>query len=292
MIAVNYVGVRQADQYIQNSNNIFGKAFGQPSVMTSDVELFTEMARFVYLTKLFDHPLALEAAIPYVRVGGDPQLGTVPDVTVNDGVRDAYLFFDYGLVVEPKNERIIAFTNYFVIPTGNYDKYKIINVSTPNQFVDIPQLAISEGLAKYGIPKFWIDIYANTSIHSDGNSPVASAPGVQFDKLTQDNSYNLEAFLRYQFSSTGFVAIGIEKSWGGNQVATGGLLGNVVLGPTSLGEDDFLKGHFQAQYPITPDFLMAVDLTHDFDRVGGLKEDFTAELRLVKLFLPAKEPLK
>jgi hypothetical protein len=59
-----------------------------------------------------------------------------------------------------------------------------------------------------------------------------------------------------------------------------------------LGKDDFTKGHLQASYPIGPDFHIAADLTHDFQREGGLKEDYTAELRLTKIFLPAAEPLK
>ena len=290
ILAINYTGIRNSDSYIQNPNNIFGKAFGQPQNMNSSVSLFTDIARFLYITSLFDHPLALEAAIPYVDVAGGAQLGTVP-VTTNDGFRDAYLFFDYGLIVEPKNERYLAFTNYFVIPTGNYNKFKVVNVSTPDQFTDVPQIALNEGLGKYGLQKFWFDIYANTSLHSDGGSPVASLPGLQFDKLTQENSYNLEAFLRYSFDNTTFIALGIEKSWGGNRIASGGVLG-AFYGPTSLGEDDFLKGHFQAQWPVSQDFLMGIDITHDFEREGGLREDFTAELRLVKLFLPAKEPLK
>jgi len=263
--------------------------------MPSNVNLFTEIARFAYLTSLFDHPLALEAAIPYVDVA-DAKLGTVSPVTVNDGVLDAYLFFDYGLIVEPKNERYLAFSNYFIVPTGNYDKFKIVNVSTPDQFTDVPQIGYIEGLTKFGLKNFWFDFVANASIHSDGNSPVAVAPGVQFDKLTQDNTYNVKAFLRYVFAKSTWIGLGIEKSWGGNQIASGGLLGlppsSGGLGPTSLGEDDFLKGHLQASYPLTPDFHLAIDITHDFEREGGLKEQFTAELRFIKFFLPATEPLK
>ena len=289
-LALNYTGWTHADEYVQNSNNIFGKLLGQPMHMSSDVGVVTEVARFAYLTSFLGHPLALEAAIPYVGVE-DARLGTVNPVTVNDGFRDAFLFFDYGLIVDPKNERFLDFTNHFVVPTGNYDKFEVVNVSTPNQFTYIPMIALSEGLTKYGIPNFWLDIYANAAFHSDGDAPVAIHGVGQFNKLTQDNSYDVWAFLRYQFVPLTWVAIGIEKSWGGNQIASGGGLG-ALFGPTSLGEDDYLKGHLQAQYAFTKDFHIAVDLTHDFDRVGGLREDFTAELRLAKLFLADPAPLK
>jgi hypothetical protein len=286
--ALSYTAWRYLDEYIQNSNNIFGKVLDQPVHMSSDFGVVTQVARFAYLTKFFDHPLALEAAIPYVGVV-ESQLGTVSPVTVNDGVRDLFLFFDYGLIVDPKNERFLDFTNHFVVPTGNYDKFKVVNVSTPNQFTDIPMIALCEGFAKYGIPNFWLDIYANAAFHSDGDAPVAIRGVGQYDKLTQENSYDVWAFLRYQFATFTWAAIGIEKSWGGKQTASGGVLG-AVFGPTSLGEDEYTKGHFQAQYPVAQDFHVALDITHDFDRVGGLREDFTAELRLVKLFIPAPAP--
>ena len=57
-------------------------------------------------------------------------------------------------------------------------------------------------------------------------------------------------------------------------------------GPTSLGTDDFLKLHFQASAPITSDFHVAVDFVHGLEANGGLKEDFGAEFRIVKFFMP------
>ena len=287
--AINYTDWRHGNAFIQNSNNLFGK-LGLPKNMPADVSLAADIARLAYLTSFLGHPLALEAAIPYVGVS-NASLGGAP-ATVNDGFRNAILFFDYGLIVDPKNQRFFDFTSNFIIPTGNYDKFKTVNVSNPDQFTYLPMLALNEGLDKYGIANFWFDVYAQAAFHSDGGSPVALAPGVQFDKLTQQSSYDLSAYLRYSLDAlhpVAFVAIGIEKSWGGNQTASGGLLG-AQFGPTSLGEDNYLKGHIQAQYPISQDFFLAGDITHDFERVGGIREDFTAEFRITKLFLPAPPP--
>lgn len=148
-------------------------------------------------------------------------------------------------------------------------------------------------MGKFGFKNFWFDLIANASLHTDGNSPLALAPNAQFDNLSQSNSYDIKAFLRYEFAPATHVAVGIEKSWGGDQVASGGALETVFGGPTSLGKDDFLKGHLQFSFPLAADFHVASDLTHDFEREGGFKEDFTAEVRLTKLFLPtAPLPMK
>jgi hypothetical protein len=264
----------------------------------------------VYFTRLFDRPLVLEAAVPFVdinkvNIGNFPAPtgpgGAFGPQTIHDGADHPVVFVSYGLIVQPQMERFLALTNYFYLPMefGTFSKFAQVNSSNPGQFTWVPQLAYAEGLGKYvpGLRNFWVDVIANASIHTDGGSPLALAPGVQFDKLTQDNSYDIKAFLRYNYMQGGHVAVGIEKSWGGNQIASGGLLGNPAFaqgfrGPVSLGKDDFLKGHFQIVQPVTPDIHVGVDITHDFEREGGLREDITAEVRVTKFFIPAREPLK
>jgi hypothetical protein len=54
----------------------------------------------------------------------------------------------------------------------------------------------------------------------------------------------------------------------------------------SIGKDDFLRGHFEFYFPLAVDFSVAVDVFHDFDTVGGFRENFGAEVRLAKLFFP------
>ncbi len=287
-LAIQYLGWRDSDTYVTSKNNIFAKEIGGKNI-DGDLTLFTSITRFSYFTRLFDHPLVFEAALTFgnfeeVRVGPE-------HLTSADGMFDPVLFVSYGLINAPKEERFLALTNYFYLPGGrSYQKFKGANVSTPDQFTWVPQIAYAEGLGKFGFKNFWIDVIANASFHTDGDSPLAVAPGVQFDNLSQDNSYDIKAFLRYEFGQATHVAVGLEKSWGGDQIASGGALGT-ALGPTSLGKDDFLKGHLQFSFPIMADFHVATDFTHDFEREGGFKEDFTGEVRFTKFFLPTA-PLK
>ena len=54
----------------------------------------------------------------------------------------------------------------------------------------------------------------------------------------------------------------------------------------SLSKDDYLRGHFEFEFPLTKDFTVAGDISHDFQTVGGFREDFGAEIRLTKFFFP------
>ncbi len=286
LLVLDYTGMEHANTYVQNSNNLFGKE-GLPHSFGANIGVLTDITRISYFTRLFGHPLVLEGAITGVdvvnaNIEGNP-------VSSKSGIGDTVLWSTFGLVVEPKNERYLGVTGIVYLPTGVYDKNAIINFFTPGQYTYVPQIGFTEGLSKYGAHNFWFDFIANASIHSDGGAPVAF-PGAQFDKLTQDTSYDVKAFLRYDFGQAVWLAVGVEKSWGGNQTASGGLLGlpsPLGFGPTSLGSDDFLKGHIQFQMPITRDIQVAVDLTHDFEVSGGFQEDFGSEFRVTKFFLAA-----
>jgi hypothetical protein len=296
LIALEYLGYRHGDEYITTKNNIFATLTGGKHTIPSTVDIYASISRLAYITNLMGQPLAFSAAAIFVRadnlnIGNLPApVGGLGPQTVGPSFADPTAFVSWGLVVDPRKERFLALTNSFYFPAGNYDKFKQFNISTANQYTWVPQISYVEGLSKFSLRNLWFDFYANMSVHSDGDSPFALAPGVQFDKVTQDNSYDIKAFLRYNFNQLGFVAAGIEKSWGGNQVASGGVLQSIFGEPQSVGMVDYLKGHLQAGLPFSEDFQLATDITHDFERAGGVREDFTVELRLTKLFTPSLPP--
>jgi hypothetical protein len=54
----------------------------------------------------------------------------------------------------------------------------------------------------------------------------------------------------------------------------------------SIGRDDFLSGDFQSQVPLAEDFTIAADVFHDFEAIGGIRENIGVEVRLAKFFFP------
>jgi hypothetical protein len=312
-IVLDYTGYHHESEFVSPNGTVY---------KDTHADLFTDISRIVYFAgPVLGHPLVLEAALPYA--GWDnAKSGYAMSHGLSDGTTTTFfspvLFADYGLIVDPRNQRFLALTNYIYLPTGNYDKTKFFNPATPGQTVDVPQFSYAEGLAKFSpaLQNFWIDVIGNVSFHSDGHDPLSAnsegdpghglglQPGVaNYSKLTQDNSYNLKGFLRYNWNPALWVAAGVERSWGGTATATGGtftfspspipgLGGQSGPAPSQvLSKDDYVKGHLQISVPLSKEFHVATDLTHDFYREGGLKEDFTAELRLTNLFLP-QEPLK
>lgn len=268
----------------------------------SHAKIFVEFTRFAYLTQLDGHPFAIEADLPFATFTNVNIPGT--NNLVAGGLADPDLHFTYFFISRNDEvERWLGLTNFFFLPLGRaFDNRKTVNISTARQFTDIPQIGYTEGFKNFSpaLNGVFFDLIANASFHTDGNNPLtvvnptqAPIPGVlTYSTLIQHPSYDVEAFLRYTPESLQFVAVGIEKAWGGKQIAINGTFNTTGLPITKpqpnipLTKDDFLRGHIQFQLPFTQDFAVAGDVFHDFERSGGFRENIGVEIRLVKLFSP------
>jgi hypothetical protein len=290
-IALQYAGFSHSNAFIDTAGN---------KLPNSHANVFEEFTRFAYFGQLAGHPFVIEAELPFATLTDVNIPGT--NNLVAGGLADPVVHLTYFLISDAQTQRWLGLTNYIYLPLGRFDNQKAINVATANQFTDVPQIGYTEGLGKFSpaLKGLFFDLIANASIHTDGDNPVnfinpasAPLPGVlSYDTLTQRPSYDVKAFLRYEPKTFQFVAVGIEKSWGGEQVATNGrftVTGLPIVipqAPLSLSKDDFLRGHLQFQVPLAQDFAVAADVFHDFTRVGGFKDDIGAEIRLTKFFFP------
>ena len=292
--ALQYLGYFHSDGFIDSAAH---------QLPNSHADIFDEFTRLAYLGEVSGHKWSVEVEVPSATLTDVNISGT--NNLVAGGFTDPVAHLSYFLVADAKIERWLGLTNYFYLPAGRkYDSEKAINVSTAHQFTDVPEIGYTEGLKNLSSAwsGFYIDLVANASFHTNGRNPVtainpagAPLPGVlTYDTLVQGISYDFRAFLRYSPQPTPFfLAVGIEKSWGGEQMATNGRFAVyrvpivVPQANLSLSRDDFLRSHFQFQIPITQEFAVAGDVFHDFDRVGGFRENIGVEIRLSRLFFEA-----
>ena len=292
-IALQYLGYARANAFIDTAGH---------NLPNSHANIFEEFTRFVYIGDLGGQRFVIEAEVPFATLTDVNIPGT--NNLVAGGLVDPVVHVTYFLTADSNAQRWLGITNYFYLPFGrSFNNRKAVNVSTARQFTDVPQIGYTEGLAKFSpaLNGVFFDLIANVSIHTNGNSPLlvvnpvtSPFPGIlSYDTLTQGPSYDIKAFLRYEPRTFLFAAIGIEKSWGGEQIATNGrfvVTGAPIVIPQrnlSLTKDDYLRGHFQFQVPLARDFAVAGDVFHDFDRVGGFRNDIGIEVRLTKFFFPS-----
>lgn len=291
-IALQYAGFAHSNAFVDTSGN---------QVTNSHANVWEEFTRFSYFTQLGGHPFVIEAEVPFATLT-NASIPGFPNNEVAGGFADPVVHLTYFLISDAQTQRWLGLTNYLYIPYGSYDNTKLINVAAPHQFTDVPQIGYTEGLGKFSpsLKGFFFDLIANASFHTDGDSPLNFAntpsllgPGtLTYDKVTQNTSYDIKAFLRYEPMTFAFIALGIEKSWGGEQTFVNGRFtvpGTPIVipqNPLAVSEDDYLRGHLQFQFPLARDFAVAADVFHDFTRIGGFKEDIGAEIRVTKFFFP------
>jgi hypothetical protein len=291
-VALQYLGYFRGDAVIDSTGH---------ELPHSHANVLEEFTRLSYLGQLGGHAVALEAEIPFATLTDVNIPGTKS--LVAGGFLDPTVQLTYFFVADAKTQRWLGITNYFYLPFGrSFDNQKAVNVSTARQFTDVPQIGYTEGLEKLSpaLNSVFLDVVANASFHTNGNSPVsvvnppsAAFPGLlAYDTLTQRPAYDVKTFLRYEPKAFVFVAVGIERSWGGEQFAANGRFAVagapivIPLASLSLGKDDYLRGHFQFQVRLAQDFAVGGDVFHDFERVGGLRNDTGVEVRLTKFFFP------
>jgi len=221
-IAFQYGSFSHADAFVDPT--------GQ-ALPDSHANTWIEFTRVTYFAQFANRPLVIEADLPFATLTNVNIPGTNNGVA--GGLADPVVHLTYFLITDATVQRWVGITNFFWLPAGrNFDNHSAVNVSTPRQFSDTPQFGYTEGLEKFS-PSFkglFFDLIADASFHTDGGSPIevfnppgALVPGVlRFDTLTQRPSYDVKAFLRYNPSTFLFAAVGIEKSWGGEQVGTNG----------------------------------------------------------------------
>jgi len=290
-IALQYLGYSRSNAFINSSGR---------ELPNSHANIFYEFTRLTYFAQLWGHPLVVEAVVPFATLTDVNIPGT--NNFVAGGLADPLFLLTYFFVADANIQRWLGFTSHFYLPLGRYDSRKVVNVSTADQFTYLPQVGYTEGLGKFvpAMKGFFLDLIASASLHTDGNDPInfLNPEGARFrgvltyDTLSQKTSYDVKAFLRYEPKTFLFAALGIEKSWGGEQTVSNGrftVAGRPIVIPQpdlSISKENFLRGHFQFQIPLGHDFLVAADVFHDFDRVGGFRNDIGVEMRLTKLFFP------
>jgi hypothetical protein len=286
-------GVLQYLRYVRS--DAFIDTTGQ-QLPNSHANILVEFTRLAYLTSLWGHPFAMEGDLPFATLTDVNIPGT--NNRVAGGLVDPDLHLTYFITADQNDQRWLGITNFFYFPLGrSFDNQAPVNVSTARQFTDAPQVGYTEGLGKLSpaLNGVFFDLIAHASFHTGGNSPLMvlnPASVLTYDNLTQHPTYDVQAFLRYEPKPLQYVAIGIEKLWGGKQTAINGIFAatglpiTMPLANLPLAKDDFLRGHFQFEVPITQEFAIGGDVFHDFGSVGGPRENIGVEIRMLKLFLP------
>lgn len=228
-------------------------------------------------TRLDSH-VGIARFVHYVNIGGftvDPQIlipfGSLDHAKVGgarlesaQGIGDPILAATAWFVNDKESKTWFGVTPFLSLPMGEYQDGKALNLGE-NRW----KLTMQAGLVK-GFGDFTLDLLADTTWYGDNDEA-----GNGSQRLKQNNSYQLQSWLRYHISPETYIGAGYSKTFGGKQSLDGVYTGS----KTDVDQARLTFGTF-----VTPSMQLLGVAATDLHVDGGFKEDFRLNLRLLKVF--------
>ena len=223
--------------------------------------------------------LGIAAWVHYVDVGGfivNPRVfipyggydgGRVGGVKLADaqGFGDPFTAVTVWLLNRPEENRYFGLSAYVFAPLGGYEAGKPLNMGE-NRWKGVVQAGLVYGLA----PGLTAELVADTTLYGDNGK---AGGGTQ--TLSQRHSYQVQPWLRYDFSPGSVLSLGYSGSFGGVQTLDG-----VATGFTT----DAHAVKLDYRRFVTDTLQLAATLSRDVAGSGGFQEAARLNLRILKMF--------
>lgn len=238
---------------------------GNVPVPDSKYDLFTSIPRVLHYSDIAGVPIAVQAFLPFGaftrhRIGGANAL-------TSDGVGDLTTGFTVFPLsgADKQGGTTVGLTAYVSAPTGNYSAIRPLNIGSGTwQF--FPQLGVIHNLGN----GFFVDLAADVTFFNEHREF-----GLNY---RQDESFQVQAYLRKNFTPTTFVAGGYSGRFGGKQYVSG-----IDTGlKTEVNSLRVFAGTF-----VTPTLQISAVGGLDISRPeGGFRNDYSVQIRLLNVFPP------
>jgi hypothetical protein len=249
---------------VYGDHNAYQALGGQPVTQgthLNDVEGIARVAEYFDIGKT---EFLVEFLQPFgsdynARIGG-------AHYAASSGAGDTTLALAVWPINDKAAQRYLGLTLYMTVPDGAYNAAKTINLGG-NRLVYDPEIAFHQGFGK----RWSADISGDLIAYGD-NTNAAAAPN---STLSQEPTTQFQAFLNYAWAPKLISSLGYEGERGGRQSFNGA---------TSGGATHFDELRVVNSYAVTPAFQVLVEVNHQFDNIGGFKQDVGVTVRTLYAF--------
>lgn len=220
--------------------------------------------RIIHFTKIAGYIVDPQILLPFgeLKAKGD----VAPVLGKGSGVADAIFAATVWTINDPAKRRYLGITPFVYAPIGNYDRNKALNLGE-NRWKYALQVGYIHGISE----KFTVDLAADVTAYGKNNR--ANTAG---QTLEQNQSYQLQAFLRYDLRPGIDLRAGLSRGYSGSTKLDG-------VSQTNTGNrvDKFQLG--TAAF-ITPTTQVMALWGKDLSVSNGFKENSRINVRLLQLF--------
>lgn len=242
-------------EYVSTSGTTYSTDTGLDS--------YVNILRYVHYFDVMGLPALVQTLIPAGTLYNARLNGA--DLGAAAGLGDPIFSVAFWPVSNKATETYVAIAPYLHVPLGQYDANDALNMGENRWKLDL-QGAWYQGLGN----GFALQITADVIWYGDNTDA-----GGGDQTLTQDNTYQFQAWLAYAFAPTWSVAAGYSRYWGGDEYLNGIATGTAT-------EKDQLR--LELSKFVTPTFQVLGLIQRDFNTEGGFPEDFRGTVRLTQVF--------
>jgi len=255
-------GTTAALLYLQHSERdsyyTSGKRNAGNPLLTSDVAI----VRLVHYMTIGGYTVSPQVLLPFASLRG----GRDSSALGNENAQgDMILAAPVWLVNDSVKSTFFAVTPYLYLPTGAYSNSRSLNVGENRWKFDL-----QAGLAQQISGPWYLDLTGDVMVFGE-NSDYGSGGG----NLREKALYQLQSYLRYQFSPTTNAYAGLSRNWGGE---------SRLNGVSNNDQTNQLKISFGASTFVGPKTQIMGSIGRDLSVDNGYKENFRVNLRLLHIF--------
>lgn len=254
-LLVFYSQYATRDEYVSTSGQTFSSGTGLDS--------YVDILRYVHYFDIAGFTVAPQVLIPAGTLYNGRIAGSSLDAAA--GLGDPILATTVWVVNNKATQTYIGVMPYLFIPLGQYSTGEALNLGENRWKLDL-QAGWYQGLAG----GFALQLTGDVIWYGD-NTKAGS--GTQ--TLSQDPTYQFQAWLSYAFAPTWSAAAGYSQFWGGTEYLAGVPTGNAT---------ERTQVRFELSKFITPTFQVLGLVQRDVAASGGFPEAFRGTVRLLQVF--------
>lgn len=254
-LLVFYSQYATRSEYVSTSGQTFSNNTGLDS--------YVDILRYVHYMDIGGILIAPQVLLPAGTLYNGRIAGT--DLNAAAGLGDPILATTVWVVNNKATETYVGLMPYLFLPLGQYSSGEALNLGENRWKLDL-QAGWYQGLGQ----GFALQLTGDVIWYGDNTS---AGNGIQ--TLSQDNTYQVQAWLSYGFAETWRAAVGYSRFWGGTEYLGGVATGNAT-------ERDQVR--LELSKFITPTFQVLGLVQRDFNTSGGFPEDFRGTVRLLQVF--------
>lgn len=235
---------------------------GEKTLDNAEFESQISVLRFVHFTQFGKYTIDPQFMVP---IGSLKAKGDMSALGDTDGMGDLILANAIWLKNDTQNNKYFAITPMLTVPTGSYDADRPLNMGE-NRW----KLTIQAGYTQPIMPKVTWDVVGDVTFYGKNDEYSSSRL-----EMEQDESYQLQSFLRYNVTPTFDFRVGASQTWGGETNINGVDQGD---------RTQVTKWSIGASWLALPSVSLLANYGKQTSVYSGFKEENQFNMRLVKVF--------